>query len=346
MNLNIIKKPLLLLATVISLTYIVQSEFVSRLINLTSKQTVLDLHFQNNFHSPDTTIVLINTAGFDSDSIIKAVQVISKFQPAVVGVDHIFYRTDEDTTDTDYVTLVLPIALDDNDDVLISNNIIQNTASYGSVTLENTQKFNKTEEVNGQLYNSFGLELLKYFDPEAFDQAMRRSHQTEYINYVGNAWKFYILDLQDVLDTIFLERVENKIVIFGYLGNSADHIPNQDDCNDSHDSPLGLIYGPLIIANIIHTLNGNFIDYNLVVNLLLIGLAAALFIFILSKMSHLSLWKLVLISHGLLAFLFFALPYLSFYILSQFSYLIDHQSMIISLILAVELMILILYKKA
>ncbi|MDH5380695.1 MAG: CHASE2 domain-containing protein [Cyclobacteriaceae bacterium] len=137
--------------------------------------------------------------------------------------------------------------------------------------------FPPQRDVNGKLYNAFALEIANQYNPKTAEKLISRGKDWETINYRGNVVDFfgrtnyptsyYALDWDQVLNEEFApEMIKDKIVIFGFLGESFF----DTSWDDKFFTPLNKnyagktnpdMYGAVIHANIVSMiLKGDYVD--------------------------------------------------------------------------------------
>src|SRR6185369_12591503 len=140
--------------------------------------------------------------------------------------------------------------------------------NFVSSGIENTVRYySPFATFENKLIPSFSTLVVQKFNQNAYNHLIARESKTEIINYRGNIEKFITFDVDDVHDSNpNLEIIRNKIVLFGFIGNSLQ----EQVLEDIHFTPLNSVYsgrsypdmyGLVIQANIISMiLNGNFIN--------------------------------------------------------------------------------------
>jgi CHASE2 domain-containing sensor protein len=180
------------------------------------------------------------------------------------------------------------------------------------------------------LVYSFPTKIAWFMDSNAVKKYLKRDKDTEIINYQGNIdtrktgtatnakGVFYVLDVDQVLDTVFAPHViKDKVVLMGFMG----HDISQNNWEDKFFTPLNEnyigktypdMYGVVSHANVISMiLKGNFINEmpegpNTVLSLLMIFLNVLFINFLYHK---LKIWYdgfsnvIVLLEAGMLVWL-------------------------------------------
>lgn len=100
--------------------------------------------------------------------------------------------------------------------------------------------FNPKLQVKGKEYHAFSVRMAMVFDAMKTQKFLDRGNISEVINYRGNVvdlWgstnypqMFYTLDVDDVMTENFVsEMIKDKIVIFGFLGETLGRDPSWAD---------------------------------------------------------------------------------------------------------------------
>jgi hypothetical protein len=196
-------------------------------------------------------IFLVNIRDYPTDVIRDQIEILSHYGPATIIVDYFpddcFFS--DSTTLINYEDIVLPILRDPvKGDAIKSKNCYSTTAYYGSPTLYSTSFFEPFVNINGTRYPFVALKATELIDQTAYHRFVNRQSDKEVIDYCGNVTSFnYLGDLLDTSESE-LQSVKDKIVIVGYLGGDVEHD------HDIHITPIGKMYGAVIIANIIKTI--------------------------------------------------------------------------------------------
>lgn len=233
----------------------------------------------------DENIVLVNIGMLPRAGIAEQINIISKYNPKVIGLDCFFELPKDPVGDSLLATAIAnagrvvmasKLARCDQDkgecDTLIGSNpmFTQHATSLGFANLiseaehqdqfKTNRTFTPREKVRGEAKNAFAVELASYYDPETTDHLFSRGNPYEVINYRGYGrlgGKFFSLDVMDVFQENFDPSIiEDKIVIFGFLGNDF----SDPSWEDKYYTPLNENYagrtnpdmfGMTIHANII-----------------------------------------------------------------------------------------------
>ena len=250
-----------------------------------------DVVFSNIRENPefDDDIVLVNIGNLTRREIAKELSIINMYKPKVVGIDSYFWTLKQDSLGD----ILLNRALSDIDNLVMVNKLIYNPSKgiYDSIRYSHTdfnvgvngfanlettaqaqhkfkvcRSFPPTHTVGGQKELSFAVQVAGLVDSSKAWKFVERNSEFEIINYRGNiidynqtnyGGRFIALDVEDVMERKFMpELIENKIVIFGYLGDDF----NDRSWEDKFYTPLNVKYagrsnpdmfGAVIHANII-----------------------------------------------------------------------------------------------
>lgn len=218
-----------------------------------SDESRLRFHFLFN-NQIDTTITLINMADYPMDSIQQWVRRIIKFKPRVLALDS-FSDTLFNTERID-AEILLPIISQDQTNFEYSANNITTSQIYGVAVLDDYSRMTKYFLHNQEMLPSFAVQIFNTYTSN-LNSRPTISDEKEIVNYLPTR-SFRILDLPAIIPDDFLEPlIKDKIVIIGFLGYNTKHVPHFLDNNDSHKTPIGKLFGPIIIANQVRTLLGN-----------------------------------------------------------------------------------------
>lgn len=241
----------------------------------------------------DDNIVLVNIGRLSRAGIAEQIKIINKYNPKVIGLDSFFPYPKGDAEDSSLVSALrdannLVIASKllrwDKENVVDSLKLSAEKFSihaedFGFANLivgegveqddvKTCRSFRPKEPLytKDSMHLAFAVKLTQYLAPEKVKRFLERDNEVEYINYKGNAYgsetnfapTFFALDVQDVFNENFVpEMIEDKIVIFGFLGNQFGDKYNVED---KYYTPLNQkyagrgapdMYGVVIHANII-----------------------------------------------------------------------------------------------
>lgn len=300
--------------------------------NIVSDESRLTYHFQNNRQlAPiDTNIVLVNTAHFPSDTIYRWIKRLSKVGAKVIDVDVI----DEYATDFDNISayLILPAFLNEQEEFEYAPSSLDISRHYGCVNVENYFRIETKIQSNTISLPSVSIQIVKAFDPSKL-----RGHDNLLINYKPNTSFIVLRDLDSYPDFYLESFVKNKIVILGYLGYGATTVPDILEFEDVHQTPIGRIFGSMIIANEVSTILGDRINEPRITTLKLISFVLLILTFFIPAIfSRKSYWPILLVSNLLLVSFIIALSVFSSYLLFEKSYFLSIELLTLSIFLGVQ----------
>lgn len=208
---------------------------------------------------PFEDIILINGTPYsENDSTIgEAISRISQFQPRVIAID--FFLKNQNLLNYfkihDSVNLILAVSVDDKDSLHYPVNIFKGNVHYGHV-MDETKGLYLSTKLNGLI--SLPQKVVEVYSDSLYNKYENRGVEFDYINYPNS--KDIFLSVSDSLN-FDLDYLKNKIVFFGYFGNSEiNPVPQWDDNSDIHETPIGTQFGSFILYSEIYTMLGNFIE--------------------------------------------------------------------------------------
>ncbi|MEQ9049985.1 MAG: CHASE2 domain-containing protein [Marinoscillum sp.] len=222
----------------------------------------------------DDRIVLVNLSNLQRGEIGMMLQIISQYNPAVIGIDSFFYTPKEDTlgdmmlmegmASVEHLVLaskLLPDPVDPAKDTIeysweLFNSFAERTAFVNLVTdaevqedLKMCREFYPKFDIGGEQQIAFAVQLASYLDSAAAAEFLTRNNETEVINYRGNVLdygatkfgnKYFALDVRDVFGENFVpDMIEGKIVMFCFLGK---HLGDRESFEDKFYTPLNQKY--------------------------------------------------------------------------------------------------------
>lgn len=241
----------ILLASVISVLFACNSKKVFREVARTDKI--------------DQDIVLINIGNSDRTEIASLLLTIEKCNPLIVGIDVLFLKQRQSLEDS-----ILANAIE-----RVSNNILayrfdstgkeersidkfrKFANDEGYVDLDRrdgvSSHFTPIKEVEGQLYESFALRIIKHWKPGfKYNLTVNKSIP---ILFQRSQQQFYYFVREDLQEKDVCELLKNKIVLIGYLGPGDEDkhfTPIRNNDKDLEGKPD--TYGLVIQANAIRTI--------------------------------------------------------------------------------------------
>lgn len=238
-----------------------------------------DIYFSQLLDDPvaDNNVVLVNVGLEPRGGIAILLDSISKYDPAVIGVDLFFRRQHADTLGDLMLmdalgrveNLVLVTKLnqtlnhvesDEFDTVEWSHpmftwnaypafaNLI--TDADVQEDLKMCREFSpQIETYDGESQIAFAVKMASFMDSVKAQKFLDRGHEVEVINYRGNVLdygatkfgnKYYALDTWDVYDGNFVpEIIKDKVVIFCFLG---EELGDRENFEDKFFTPLNEVY--------------------------------------------------------------------------------------------------------
>ncbi|MGB3465907.1 MAG: CHASE2 domain-containing protein [Cyclobacteriaceae bacterium] len=238
----------------------------------------------------DENILLVNIGELDRIGIAQQLQIISRYNPAIIGVDVLL-----DSPKDPYQDSVFAATLDTVPNVVLATKMLYNphTDSFDSLLkpipaflpqtelahvnlitgagnqdeMKVCRSFTPSEQIEDSLLMALSVRMAQVIDPVRVDKFLQRSRSEELINFRGNVFdygateygtRYFALDVQDVLFENFVpEIVEGKIVIFCFLG---EYFGDRNTREDIFFTPLNKKYvgktepdmfGGVIHANIV-----------------------------------------------------------------------------------------------
>jgi CHASE2 domain-containing sensor protein len=251
---------------------------------------IYDLYYSGK-HSKtsqrDSNIVIIEIAK-DRDSIAEQIKLLQKYSPAVIGIDAIFAKEDENLlanaklveaiSQSNNIILASRVDIDSGSNkVGFINNFFEEKGSglpSGYINflgnqfsvIRNYPPFYKTSDSN---YMAFSSAIIKKFSPGKFRKLEKRNRKTEVINYSGNLESYTNLSTEQLRYSDTTNQLHSlltgKIVLLGYFVKEPPLV-----IEDLHFSPLNEqisgksypdMYGVVIHANILSmVLNDNYVN--------------------------------------------------------------------------------------
>lgn len=238
-----------------------------------------DIYFSQLLDDPvaDENVVLVNVGLEPRAGISILLDSISKYDPAVIGVDLFFDYPHEDTLGD----LMLMEALGRVENLVLVTKLSQtinnldpeafdslewsdpmftwnaNPAFANLITDADVQEDLKMcrtftpqlELVNGENQHAFAVKMASYISQEKSDKFLARGNEVEVINYRGNVLdygatkfgnKYFALDVWDVYSGNFVsEIIKDKVVIFCFLG---EELGDRENFEDKFFTPLNETY--------------------------------------------------------------------------------------------------------
>ncbi len=233
-------------------------DFLNPFINIAQDLNITDVVFSklrnDGRYQTDSNIVLVNVGYLSRKGIAKQLEIINKYEPAVVSLDVRFTKRKSDEQDiplrnafNSTKNLVLPVKLnydyknENFTSITPCNDFFTEKAkqgfvnvivdrSYKDMTEEELQevesKYAKTirkisirEEVNRKTEYDLAARILQIYAPDKFHQLIKHTNNIEIINFRRNIDKYLTFDVKDIFDRDEnLNKIKGKIVLMGFIG--------------------------------------------------------------------------------------------------------------------------------
>lgn len=238
-----------------------------------------DVYFSQLLDDPvaDQNVVLVNVGLESRMGISVLLDSISKYDPAVIGVDLFFDYPKEDTLGD----LMLMEALGRIENLVLVTKLSQTMGNMDPESIDSLEwshpmfTWNATpafanlltdagvqedlkmcrtfvpqlELDNGENQIAFAVKMASYISQEKADKFLARGNEEEVINYRGNVLdygatkfgnKYFALDVWDVYSGNFVpEIIKDKVVIFCFLG---EELGDRENFEDKFFTPLNETY--------------------------------------------------------------------------------------------------------
>ena len=235
----------------------------------------------------DTNIVLVNIGRLDRARIAEQIRIIRKHQPKVIGYDCFFSARRDTLVDAGLKQqlsgsgIVMAAYLTGKDELAAKFDKLEmsdpwfSSGAFGFVNLggsnpatSTVRYFSPSEVFKGQTLGALSAEIVKRFDPVAFQRLMKRNNSREVINYIGNRNAFICFDANEILDSLTdLAVIKDKIVLMGFMGESFNTTTDMEDIYFTPMNPelsgrsMPDMYGVVVHANIVNMiLDNNYIN--------------------------------------------------------------------------------------
>lgn len=321
----------------------------------------------------DTNIFIVNVGNYSRFQIAGMIDSINRYNPKVICMNVMFKDQKQQFVDS-----ILQHSFSNVDNLLFISGVADEhiTSSHGNFTknginysgnlvlgLRNRiRDFSTISNYDNKEYEHIGLAASSIYNTELSQRFIRRANSNETINYIGGIDKYPIIDfdhkgLLTVYTTdslgflrphpnIGLEKIEGKIVLFGFVAETAEkYDPFIIDPLDAFFTPLPYVLswigssdipntkGVIIHANIISTiLNEDYIDSsnlaNLIISSLVIILSSALFYFFMNRFPN----HYGLITKAIALLLITLLIFLTIIVFKDLSYKYDPRWVILVLL--------------
>ena len=265
--------------------------FLSPLANALGDFDVYDIVYSRLLEEQtvDTNVVLVNIGNLSRKELSDQIEVLNKFQPAVIGIDALFESPKDSEGDFSLTAalskcrhLVMVDKLDNfNDETKLYGTLHSSLISFSqfssggfanlpnddAVGFRTIREFRPKEKVNDSIALSFAARISGIYKQDALKKLLNRDNHNEVINYRGNYNRFYFIDTYQYADPAAdFSFIKDKIVLLGYMGPDI----NTKTLEDVFFTPLNEryagksfpdMYGIVIHANIISMiLHGNYVN--------------------------------------------------------------------------------------
>lgn len=237
----------------------------------------------------DDEIIVVNDGYADREEMAKMIQIIQKYDPAVIGLDHEFHARKTFSEDSlfietlkKYDNIVLGSSLrmfneqtNQFDTLLLPEKRIAQHADFGfanlltnaasQTDLKMNREFVTRQYVKGMTEEqfAFSIKLAEYKSPGLTRKFLDRNKEIEVINYKGNVFdygqsdfgtRYYVLDRHEIFNENFTtDLFEDKVVILCFLGA---YLGDKNTRDDLYFTPLNKRYvgkaEPDMFGGVIH----------------------------------------------------------------------------------------------
>ncbi|MBS1538752.1 MAG: CHASE2 domain-containing protein [Bacteroidetes bacterium] len=207
----------------------------------------------------DTNIVIVNVGSLSRGNIAKVIDRVMQNKPKIAGVDVLFYK-DTDPAETNALNGVLS----NYDNIVLAEQLIRNldgdvievrpgiknanllSKYHGYVnfpsevgSFRTVRSVNPFVDFQNNRYSAFAVKLAELADSESVAMLSKRNNTEEIIDF--QKLKSYVrVEYSQVLDTsIDMSFINNKIVLFGYLGMTMN---DENSYEDRYFTPLNKRY--------------------------------------------------------------------------------------------------------
>ena len=323
----------------------------------------------------NSEIVLVNIGNLDRGGIAATLNGLQQAEPAVIGVDVMFYGRKDTLSDLflreelsrPNVVATCILHAEEYPPTILTSNGFFGDLNYAYANLVAGDSLNSTiREImpfydDGEYYaEAFTSKILEMYDSSAFSELERRGNEIEIINYYGTYKQFVDYEGEQIIFGEFdPASVKDKIVLLGYMGNYVGDASNLEDFKYTplnHEvvgKSIPDMHGLTIHANILTMyMHRQYIDKmhtagSFLMDFLICYVHVVLFMFLFVKL-HLwyHLWaKLIQF------FTAVVLIYILFYFYEMHHYLINATLILITILISVDVLYLyetlavVVYKK-
>lgn len=225
---------------------------------LTNDFYIQAFQISKNIQEINNEIAIVNIKDFPLEAIRDQIEILTLYEPKVIGIDYFPDKNEgENPEPIGFKNIIQPTLIDDNS-IEYSISYFSDSCYYGYANVLSTSRFEPFLKVNGHQYPSFPTKIIELFDSSLYRLLLNRKQSSEIINYQGNAYQFLYLNDLSTFNPDLLEKIKDKIVLVGYTGLTAP-IPEDLKDQDTHLTPIGEMYGVVLLANILNTLMNHYI---------------------------------------------------------------------------------------
>ncbi|PWJ44802.1 CHASE2 domain-containing protein [Sediminitomix flava] len=278
----------------------VQTEIFNVFESVFEEFELTDIYYRDIRNPQEETfeenVILVNIGHLPRRAIAEQINILNKYEPAVIGIDAVFAGPKEDDPMGDFL---LAQAVAESNKFVFASTPLEPTRKENIVTADSIgmpyelflandsvistghvytgneyADFTTWREVpvfvdnKGKLEPSLAAEVVRQFDEEKYKNLLKRERIIEPIYFKGNLDKYLKLDPKQVLLEEFdTAAIKGKIVLMGYMG---DEYTDYFFAEDKFYTPLNKnllgrgfpdMYGVVVHANIISMmLNDTYID--------------------------------------------------------------------------------------
>ena len=256
-------------------------DFLNPIQNSIDNFNLTDMVFSSirdpNLKSMDTNIVIVNIGSMSRAGIAREIEIINKYDPAVIGIDSFFKLRKDDSLDVPLINALSKIKhlvlaekiVYDKQKNLFDSMITSHpdfakfgVGGYANLVLDQNEymtvrTISPKEPVNQDIRYFFPVQLVRYYNPSKVQTLLTREHRTEIVDFARNIDKYKVFDVIDIMkDTDSLKCIKGKIVLMGYLGPNLQTVVSEDNFYTPMNKLfLGKsfpdMYGLIIHANVI-----------------------------------------------------------------------------------------------
>lgn len=340
---NILKKYAALIYAVALVLLTLLAMDVPRLAlfaNRFTQETLLDIRYYS-LSEVDTSIAIVNIDPFPEDTIRTWLRRIMECRPGpkVVIVDNF----SDSLTSKERVpaTIILPAIREfDYEPFRYALNNYSTNEVYGFASIESYYRYRKFAEDGRSKLPSLAMRALELFDKDRFTEAA--SDENGVVVDMLKVNHFYVIDAMHTYEQDYLSRLlADKIVIMGRLGHAPDFTPGYGEYDNVHDTPIGLVYGPTVLASQIHSLlNPRIRELNQFTSIAISVIIFCICFVVILKFKMKRAWLHIVVWNVAMIVLLVSILVLAFFILDRHLVLIDIGQFSVAILLAFQLAII------